>query len=92
VTTITRFLPFADEWLDERARLGHHVFVADPEGTTPLPHAHEGPFTLVLGPEGGFIPFERERLASRFDLRTIGERILRVETATAVALGRLLPS
>lgn len=46
--------------------------------------------TVVVGPEGGFIPFELEMLEQiggrRLDL---GARILRVETVIPLALGRL---
>jgi len=46
--------------------------------------------TLVIGPEGGFIPAEVD-LLSRSGCRPVnlGERILRVETAVAALTGRL---
>jgi 16S rRNA (uracil1498-N3)-methyltransferase len=44
----------------------------------------------VIGPEGGFIPYEREKLAAAGCRQVnIGARILRVETAIPFILGRL---
>ncbi len=46
---------------------------------------------LALGPEGGFVPFEIELLqAHGFQPFHLGERILRVETAVAFAVGQLM--
>lgn len=79
-----RFRPFAEDTLGH-AELGR-VCVADP-GAGPTPAgAMKGVQVLVLGPEGGFVPFELELFRERgFDFVGLGPRILRVETA-AVAL------
>jgi len=46
--------------------------------------------TLTIGPEGGFIPYEIEKLnAAGCKTVNIGERILRVETAVPVLLSKL---
>jgi RsmE family RNA methyltransferase len=48
------------------------------------------PLTLAIGPEGGFISYEVEKLAEAgFEPVHLGVRILRVETAVAVLIGRL---
>jgi RsmE family RNA methyltransferase len=66
------------------------VFVGDPEAAQSCPRALGGPLTLVLGPEGGFIEFERERFAALGDtLVSLGPRILRVETAAVALLSRI---
>jgi RsmE family RNA methyltransferase len=50
------------------------------------------PTTLIIGPEGGFIPYEIEKLREQ-DVKavTIGERILRVEAAVPALISRLYP-
>jgi 16S rRNA (uracil1498-N3)-methyltransferase len=47
-----------------------------------------GPFAVLIGPEGGFAPAERERLRSLpFVVPvTLGPRILRADTAAISAL------
>jgi RsmE family RNA methyltransferase len=50
------------------------------------------PQLVAIGPEGGFIPYEVSLLqAAGLKPVSLGARILRVETAVAVALGKLLP-
>lgn len=50
-----------------------------------------GPMALLIGPEGGFEPSERERLRGMPRVRGVdlGARVLRAETAVIVALGIL---
>ncbi|WP_439573370.1 16S rRNA (uracil(1498)-N(3))-methyltransferase [Phreatobacter sp.] len=50
--------------------------------------AHIGPVAVLVGPEGGFAPEEREALAARPDALAIslGPRILRADTAAVAAL------
>ncbi|NVB39998.1 16S rRNA (uracil(1498)-N(3))-methyltransferase [Pseudenhygromyxa sp. WMMC2535] len=89
-----RFLPFAEDRLAS-ARTQGPVLVGDPLGATPCPLGLSGSATVVLGPEGGFIDYERERFAALGDaLISLGPRILRVETAAVALLARLaqLPS
>ncbi len=81
-----RFRPFAEDVLGVRTR--GRVVVADPSAESMLePSAEEQ--VLVLGPEGGFIPFEVELLRERgFSFTSLGPRILRVETAVVAMLGQ----
>ena len=53
-----------------------------------LKGAAEGPWAILIGPEGGFSPGERERLRSlNFAIpATLGPRILRADTAAISAL------
>ncbi|HJT18638.1 MAG TPA: RsmE family RNA methyltransferase [Thermoanaerobaculia bacterium] len=67
------------------------ALVAHPAAAEPCPHNVRQPVTLAIGPEGGFIG---EEIASfeRIGFRAVnfGPRILRVETAVAALVGRLL--
>lgn len=84
------FRPFVEDRLSRAAgcRLLLHPSAGAPRLTAP-----DGYATLVIGPEGGFIPFEVALLqASGFKLCTLGPRVLRTETAVPVALGRLRPA
>lgn len=84
-----RFRPFAEDHLGQRIKQAP-VWLADP-----LVQAHPfagqseacGEGTLVVGPEGGFVPFERELLLG-LGARgvNLGPRILRVEVATIALL------
>ncbi|WP_106390840.1 16S rRNA (uracil(1498)-N(3))-methyltransferase [Enhygromyxa salina] len=86
-----RFRPFVEDRLTALRERGP-VLVADPEAPRSCPRALAGPLCLVLGPEGGFVPFERERFAALGDeLVGLGPRILRVETAAVALLARLAP-
>ena len=84
-----RFKPFVEDELP--ALLQHSTGgVADPSGTDALPSGSPEPITLIIGPEGGFIPFELETLAAQGTrCVSLGERILRVETAVVALLARL---
>jgi len=85
----TRFRPFVEDELPARVA-GTRGLVAHPEAKLPCPYAVGGPITLVMGPEGGFVPFEIERLeAAGCQGVHLGERILRVETALPFLLARL---
>jgi RsmE family RNA methyltransferase len=61
--------------------------VAHPGGREPYPRELTGPLTLAVGPEGGFIEEEIASFERKgFRIVTMGERILRVETAVAALL------
>ena len=74
------------DWPGER-----HLFFADEEGGTPLLEAiraHAGPAAILIGPEGGFDPVEREaiRACPAAVPVSLGPRILRAETAALAAV------
>lgn len=84
-----RFKPFVEDVLPEIAE-GTLKLVAHPYNATPCPYHIKKNTTLCIGPEGGFIPYEIERLQELgFVPVTVGERVLRVETAVAAFTGRL---
>ena len=86
-----RFKPFVEDRLPALAGgtlglLGHPgEFPACPRGL-PL----DQPVTLAIGPEGGWIPYEADKLRDAgLQPVQLGERILRVETAVTALLARL---
>ncbi len=84
-----RFKPFVEDELPallaERPGL-----VAHPGSATPCPVNLNRPATLCIGPEGGFIPYEVDKLMEAgCDDVHLGPRILRVETAVPVLVSRL---
>lgn len=83
-----RFKPFVQDVLAEflKVRLG---VLADPSGS-PFMMQEAGPKVLVIGPEGGFIPYEVDEFrAAGCQVVGLGPRILRVETAVTSFLSRL---
>jgi 16S rRNA (uracil1498-N3)-methyltransferase len=85
------FVPFVERELPALAA-GSTCLVAHPHVEAPAPRALAGAITLAVGPEGGFIPAELDSLArAGFAPVSLGARVLRVETAVAALLGRLLP-
>ncbi|GGK76693.1 16S rRNA (uracil(1498)-N(3))-methyltransferase [Amphritea balenae] len=86
-----RFKPFVEDELPAIA-LNTRALVAHPYNATPCPDAKQTQTTLAIGPEGGFIPYEVEKLQETgFQSIHIGERILRVENAVPVLLARIFP-
>ncbi len=66
------------------------ALVAHPGASEECPRAVGRPVTLAIGPEGGFIDAEIASLVrAGFTPVSIGERILRVETAVAALIARL---
>ncbi len=85
-----RFRPFVEDRLPELLA-GREGLVADPSFDAPCPRVGEiGPAVMVVGPEGGFVPFELGLLETA-GLRGVGlgQRILRVEHATIALLALL---
>ena len=69
----------------------HTCVLADPfSPQATLTNTLTRPVALLIGPEGGFTPIEREQLLATGCLPLwLGSRILRVETATITAIGHL---
>jgi 16S rRNA (uracil1498-N3)-methyltransferase len=64
--------------------------VAHPTASAPCPRDVKQAMTLAIGPEGGFIPYEIEKLVEcGFRPVQMGERILSVETAVPALISRL---
>jgi len=88
-----RFRPFAEDDLP-RLLESSTGLLADPEASETCPRGQVPTrrVTLVVGPEGGFIPFERDLLLAQ-GMRAVGlgPRVLRVETAVVALLARLAP-
>ncbi|MDR3673593.1 MAG: 16S rRNA (uracil(1498)-N(3))-methyltransferase [Holophaga sp.] len=80
--------PFAEDELPGLAE-GGTALLAHPGAPAPCPRALAGAATLVIGPEGGFIPAEVDLLGRCCQPVHLGPRILRVETAVAALVGRL---
>jgi len=86
-----RFKPFVEDELPERVD-GRLALVAHPGSSCPCPADIRQPALLAIGPEGGFLPYELDKLqAAGCQPIHLGERPLRVETAVMAILGRLLP-
>ena len=85
-----RFKPFVEDELPGISA-GTNAYVAHPETGVEFPRHFKQPTTLAIGPEGGFIPYEVEKLKNcGFIPISLGARILRVETAVPVLLSRLI--
>jgi len=83
-----RFKPFVQDLLPGiiAARQG---LLAHPGDFPPCPATLQGDTVLVIGPEGGFIPYEVAQLqAAGCRTVSLGPRILRVENAVCSLLGR----
>lgn len=84
-----RFKPFVEDQLPQLAA-GSLGLVGHPGPYPACPRTVEGQVTLAIGPEGGWIPYEVEKLAAAgLQPVQLGERILRVETAVSALLARL---
>jgi RsmE family RNA methyltransferase len=83
------FKPFVEDELPGLAK-GTLPLVAHPNASSECHRSVNRPVTLIIGPEGGFIPYEIEKIvAAGFTTVHAGERIMNVETAVPALLARL---
>ena len=83
------FKPFVEDSLPSMIK-GRDALLAHPGEHPPCPRHISGETLLVIGPEGGFIPYEVDKLQSAgCNVVSLGPRILRVENAVTSLLGRL---
>ncbi len=87
-----RFKPFVEDQLPDICK-NNLALVAHPNSEHSCPKSINEECTLVIGPEGGFIPYEVDKL-NQAGCKSIhiGSRILRVETAVPVLLSKLFDS
>jgi RsmE family RNA methyltransferase len=86
-----RFKPFVEDELTGLSK-GSTALLGHPTSSVPCPRDIKSGVTLAVGPEGGFVPYELEKLeACGFAPIHLGQRILRVETALPALLARLFP-
>ena len=85
-----RFKPFVEDVLPSLVTAACPAYVAHPYAEMKMPFAIDHPCTIVIGPEGGFIPYEVDLLIKNgCQAVSLGNRILRTETAISYVLGRL---
>ncbi|MEM1112091.1 MAG: 16S rRNA (uracil(1498)-N(3))-methyltransferase [Pseudomonadota bacterium] len=89
VTLRKRFKPFVEDEVPGLLQ-GKQALVAQPGELPPCPRGPSPATVIAIGPEGGWIPFEVEKLeAAGCQPVSLGPRILRVEDALVSLLGRL---
>jgi RsmE family RNA methyltransferase len=94
VQIFRRFRPFIEDALASVITPTNH-FLADADAPLPLHQVHgggltRGPFTVVIGPEGGLIPYEVAAFAERgFNVVNAGPHPLRVEAAVSAITAQL---
>ena len=83
-----RFRPFVEDQLSLICA-GRPCWIADHGAPLALSHTPPGPALVMIGPEGGFVPFEIELACAMGAQRAhLGERILSVDTAVPSALAQ----
>lgn len=83
----TRFRPFVEDRMDALLGPGER-WLLHPGDDGPRQPSSDGRLALAIGPEGGWVPFERTLLeAHGFRALGFGARTLRTETVVPFALG-----
>lgn len=84
-----RFKPFIEDDFPSLIK-NKKALLAHPGTGIPCPHNIDQATVLVVGPEGGFIPYEVEKiLDTGCEGIHLGQRILRVENAVNVLVAKL---
>lgn len=84
-----RFKPFVEDRLPELVA-GQKAIVAHPYVEHECPRNIDEPLVMAIGPEGGFIEYEVNKLVEAGFLPvTLGSRIQKVETVLTQLIGRL---
>ncbi|WP_130803962.1 16S rRNA (uracil(1498)-N(3))-methyltransferase [Acinetobacter ihumii] len=85
-----RFKPFVEDILPQMIDQDRPAYLAHPYAATAMPYAIDHACSIIVGPEGGFIPYEVDLLVKNgCQAHHLGNRILRTETAVSYLLGRL---
>lgn len=83
------FKPFVEDELPGLLR-NRQGYLAHPYAEAACPSHIDQPSLLAVGPEGGFIPYEVEKLqAAGLSGFSLGPRILKVETAVPTLIGKM---
>lgn len=92
VTLHRRFKPFVEDVLPQLIN-GRKKFLAQPRSEISCPICINQSSVLIIGPEGGFIPYEINKFKDiGFQAVSIGDRIMKVEVAIPMFISRLYPS
>lgn len=85
-----RFKPFIEDVLPSLIQPDVPAYVAHPYADEKMPFAIDHACTVIIGPEGGFIPYEIDLLIKNgCQAFNLGNRIIRTETVISYVLGRL---
>lgn len=85
-----RFKPFVEDILPHVIHADCPAYVAHPYAEEKMPFAIDHACTIIIGPEGGFIPYEIDLLRKNgCQAVSLGNRIIRTETVISYVLGRL---
>lgn len=85
-----RFKPFVEDVLPTLISAEQPAYVGHPYAEQKMPFGVDHGCTVVIGPEGGFIPYEVDLLIKNgCQAVSLGNRILRTETAISYVFGRL---
>jgi len=86
-----RFRPFVEDQLTQICA-GRPCWIADMDAPVALSDCSATPAVVMIGPEGGFVPFEID-LSKKIIAHPahLGQRVLSVDTALTTALAQALP-